>query len=99
MIEEDTPAIKAWKESLAKKLASPKHRMKEAEKQLKLLNDSMPRDLIAEPDDEWGREYKAALQVFASLRGSGRGRVPAIVVRKEDEEQSRRNHPEEIGDQ
>ncbi len=87
---EDTPAIKAWKESLAKKLASPKHRMKEAEKKLKLLTDRIAHETSSERDDEWRREFEAAEQEFKQAFSE---------VWKEEEEQHRREHPEEIGDQ
>ena len=87
---EDTPAIKAWKERLARKLASPKHRMKEAEKKLKLLTYRIAHETSSERDDEWRREFEAAEQEFMRAFSE---------VWKEDEEQYRRDHPEEIGDQ
>lgn len=98
---EDTPAIKAWKERLARKLASPKHRKKEAEKKLKLLYDRIPREFTSEPDDEWRREYEAAEQEFlrACSEVYAEESEQFDQVRQEDEEQYRRNHPEEVGDQ
>lgn len=87
---EDTPAIKAWKESLAKKLASSKHRMREAEKQLRLLTDRIAHETSSERDDEWRREFEAAEQEFKQAFSE---------VWKEEEEQHRREHPEEIGEQ
>ena len=76
---EDTPAIKAWKESLAKKLASPKHRMKEAEKKLRLLTDRIAHETSSERDDEWRREFEAAEQEFKQAsRKCGRKRKSSI---------------------
>jgi hypothetical protein len=89
-VTEDTPAIKAWKESLAKKLASSKHRMREAEKQLRLLTDRIAHETSSERDDEWRREFEAAEQEFKQAFSE---------VWKEEEEQHRREHPEEIGEQ
>ena len=80
---EDTPAIKAWK------IASPKHRMKEAEKKLKLLYVRIPHEVSSELADEWRREYEAVEQEF----------LRACSEVYADEEQCCRNYPEEIEDQ